>query len=423
MLDILKYRVKKPYHFLKTGILGGLPAELQTHHPQKKLFIIMVTGTDGKTTTATLLHHVLSQAGIKTGLLTTIAAKIGQAEIETGLHVTAPHPRELYSVLARMVQEGCTHAVIEMTSHGAYQYRNWGITPQIGVITNITNEHLDYHITFEEYVKAKAKLFSHTPKVIVHSHDPCLELLRRYIQSSHLITAARFSALPPEIKSAIQQRFPQMYNQRNASLVWTVAKELKIPHTDFATAITTFPVIPGRMQTIPIRAPYQVIVDFAHTPAGVQAVLTVLKKQLQQQKKPGRLISVLGCAGLRDTTKRARMGQLAAQYSDLAIFTAEDPRTEDIWSIIRQMKEQIVDDHSTIASIADRGEALFFALKKCAKKGDVVVILGKGHEKSLCIGEQEFPWSDSAAVQWILEKNSVPQLGIWQPAIAANKHT
>ena len=165
MLSLLMYYLKRPYHFFKTGLMRGLPAQVKNHFPQRRLKIILISGTDGKTTTCTLLHDILNAGSIKAGLITTVSAKIGSKIIDTGLHVTAPEPQDLYTVLRQMVDAGCTHVVMEMTSHGAYQFRNWGITAWLGGITNITHEHFDYHINYQEYAKAKLQQFRGAQKV------------------------------------------------------------------------------------------------------------------------------------------------------------------------------------------------------------------------------------------------------------------
>ena len=157
------------------------------------------------------------------------------------------------------------------------------------------------------------------------------------------------------------------------------------------------------MQEVSTKKPFRVVVDFAHTPNALKVSLISLRQQLRKQKKQGKLIAVFGCAGLRDRAKRPMMGAVGAELADIAIFTAEDPRTEEVWSIIRQMKEQLLSGHNRVLSIADRRKAIEFALTVLAKPGDIVGIFGKGHEKSMCYGTIEYPWSDIQAVQEILE--------------------
>lgn len=410
MLENIIYQCKRPYHFIKTGLLEGLPAEISTGFPQRKLNIIAITGTDGKTTSSTLLYHVLKTAGKKVGLISTVAAYIGEEENETGFHVTAPQPRELYHFMAQMVKEGYEYLILEATSHGIYQYRTWGIKPLVAGVTNITHEHLDYHITYDNYVAAKALLLQSAKTAVINSDDASTSRLRKVLRSKKatVIEYSAQSRLPKVIQHAANERFAETYNQSNVRLVTAIAKALDIASTDIAQAILSFPAIPGRMQEIPNRRQLKIIVDFAHTPQGLQAALTSLHKELKPGKK---LIAVFGCAGLRDRAKRPLMTEIALEWADLVILTAEDPRTENVWSIIRQMKEQLTSDHAKIVSIADRGEAIAFALKQ-AKAGDTIGIFGKGHEQSMAFGHQEYPWSDQKAVKELLAgkalSNSLP---------------
>lgn len=406
MLSLVLYRLKRPYHFFKTGLLQGLRAQWQYGFPEKRLKIIVITGTDGKTTTATLLHHVLTTNQIKAGLLTTVSAQIGTKSIDTGLHVTAPEPQQLYDVLRQMVDAGCTHVVMEMTSHGSYQFRNWGIKPWLGGVTNITHDHFDYHLNYKEYALAKLIQFKKTPKVYFPEGDRSYSLARKILRSVQVKLYSSSTKLPPIIFRALTQRFPETFNRQNAILASLIAIEVGVPPAKIASAIRSFIGVAGRLEQIPTSKGFRIYVDFAHTPHAVESVLSYLKSQTK-----GRLIAILGCAGLRDRVKRPMMGKKAATYADLAIFTAEDPRTENVWTIIGQMKSQLHTLHNKVISVPDRGIALSFAISDLAKRGDTVVILGKGHENSMCFGSQEFLWNDRTAVQQILNSGEVPTLG------------
>lgn len=404
---MLIYKSKRIFHFFKTGLLQALPAMIKTNLPQNKLFIIGITGTDGKTTTSTLVHHILTQSGIKTGLITTLGAKIGNKNIETGLHVTNPTPSLLYQVLRKMVDEGCTHLVLEMTSHGAYQFRNFGIRPQIGAITNITHEHYDYHQNFTEYVKAKSSLFFFTPVVWVNANEQSMPQLKN-ILGSRLKTFTHKTNLKKSITDAINARFNQTYNRLNAKLAALICLSIDIKIENIAQAINVFPEISGRMQEVKNTRGFRTIVDFAHTPRAVEASLKALRSELPNKKT--RLIVVFSSAGERDISKRPQMGKVAAKVANLVIFTAEDPRHENVWTIINQLKSDLGDNYSKVVSIPDRGQAIYFAINHIAKKGDIVAILGKGHEKSMCFGKQEYEWSDVEAVASALH-NQLFKLG------------
>lgn len=402
MFKLLVYKLKRVLHFFKTGVLEGIPAQVATKFPNRRLKIIMITGTDGKTTSSTLLYNILKTAGFKVGLITTVAAYIGDEQLDTGFHVTAPSPKLLYNVLKKMLQAGCTHVVLEMTSHGAYQYRNWGLRPEIAGLTNISHEHLDYHINYYEYVKAKLLILDSAATAIINADDASYEYLQEIERLTPRMEAySAADTLPKKIADAITQRFAETYNQMNARLAVAIASRLGATMEAIADGITSFAGVPGRMQVI-AEKPVRVIVDFAHTPNAVESVLTALRKEYPK----GKLIAVHGCAGLRDTAKRPAMGRISSTLADLAIFTAEDPRTEDVWSIIRQMKEGITTTHAKVISIADRREAITKAIHVYAKPGDTVVVLGKGHETSMCFGTTETPWSDISVTQELTQKTA-----------------
>ncbi len=401
----LIYRLKRPYHFVKTGLIKGLPAQLKHGFPAKEIKVITLTGTDGKTTTSTLLYHILHQADKKVGLISTVAAYIGSEEIDTGLHVTAPTPDKLHRFIKEMVNKNLKYLVLELTSHGAYQYRDWGIQPKITGITNVSHEHLDYHLSYDNYLDAKALILQKAPTVFLNQDDKSFYELKDRLNAreQNINSYSVEKKLDPKIEIAINDKFPETYNQMNARLAATIALKIGLEPEKIAAGIESFPGVPGRMETIKNNQGINIIIDFAHTPNGLRSALTALRKQIDE-KDLGRLISVLGCAGLRDRDKRPKMGKISTDLSDLAVFTAEDPRTENVWSIIRQMKEQLKKNHDKIVSIADRRKAIEFALTKLAQPGDTVAIFGKGPEKSMCIGKKEYPWSDKKAVRKVLKQ-------------------
>lgn len=401
MYKQILYKIKRPYHFIKTGLLNGLKSQIQYRFPARKLKIITITGTDGKTTSSTMLYHVLKTAKLKVGLLSTVAAYLGNKSIDTGFHITSPQPSDLQKFMREMVNEKYEYLVLEVTSHGSYQFRDWGIKPVLSGVTNIANEHLDYHINYNEYLNAKANILRKAPTAVLNSDDYSYQFLIKKLGSTNLVTYSKESELPSKVQKSIQKRFPENYNQMNAKLVYALSKLLHIDDKDFIKAINTFEGIPGRMQVIPNRKRINIVVDFAHTPQGLRAVLRSLREQIDK-KKSGKLIAVFGCAGQRDIGKRPEMGEIATKIADIAVFTAEDPRNEDVWSIIRQMKEGLTQNHDKVVSIAQRGEAIEFAINKLAKPGDTVVVLGKGHEQSMCYFGVEYPWNDVDAINQIL---------------------
>jgi len=405
MFDLFLYQLKKPYHFFKTGLLSGLPAQLKYRFPNKQLQVICITGTDGKTTSTTLLYSVLKAAGKKVALLSTVAAYIGDEAIDTGFHVTTPDPAQIQSFMRRMVDEGYEYLVLEATSHGIYQYRLWGVDPAIVGITNISLEHLDYHLTYDLYVQAKAALAKKSRVAIINADDEMsFSKLKKELRSSRatVMTFSMQDDLPKSIKKGISERFTEQYNQMNARLVYKMSQVIGITDQDFILGIKKFSGIPGRMESLGMFLGAEVIVDFAHTPKALESALLALREKIKKTKKRGKLIAVFGCAGLRDTAKRPIMGRLAAELADVAIFTAEDPRTEDVWAIIRQMKSNLGEYQAKVISLGDRQEAIKYAFATYAEPNNIIGIFGKGHEKSMAIGETEYPWSDQEAVRGIM---------------------
>lgn len=382
--------LKNYYHWIQ--------AEYAYHRyrrPSRKLTIIGVTGTDGKTTTSTLIYHILNTAGYKVALISTVAAYIGDQVIHTGFHVTTPNSSALQSLLHNIVTKDYTHVVIEATSHGLDQHRLLGINPHTAVYTNISHEHLDYHKTYQNYVQAKAKLMQGASHIVLNKQDKSFAYLKPFIPSSAQVHT--YPITNDTVLSVINQQFPEEYNQQNAQAAALTAQIHDVTTSDIIKGIKTFAGIPGRMERVARYKGAQIIVDFAHTPNALLHALTALKP-----RTTNRLISVFGSAGLRDRQKRPSMANISSGIADLTILTAEDPRTEDVDVIIQQMKDGVTQNHNKVISINNRFEAIKFTLK-IAKKGDVIGIFGKGHEQSMNIdGLKEIPWSDKEVIQKLI---------------------
>lgn len=401
MKSELLYRLKRPYHLLKTGLAKGLPARIRHGFPDKKLKIIAITGTDGKTTSSTLLYHILHQAGKKVALISTVAAYIEGEKIDTGLHVTSPAPDQLFALMKQMVKRDVEYVVLEFTSQGAYQHRLFGINPLIAGVTNIDQDHFDYHLNYRNYVAAKALGLQKAKTIVLNEDDQSYYRLKKILQGGgkHFLDYGQEIKLNNKIEQALKSRFVENFNQNNARLVSSIALELGLDAATISQAMLTFEGVPGRMQEVPNKKGVKIFIDFAHTPQGLRSALTALQVIRKKEKLSGKIIAVYGCAGLRDAAKRPIMGEIGVELADLCVFTAEDPRTEDIWSIIRQMKESLTTGHNKIVSIPDRQEAISFALGTLAKKGDIVAVFGKGPEKSMAYGAEELPWSEEEAIQ------------------------
>lgn len=378
----------------------GVSANFLFGYPSKKIEIIGVTGTDGKTTTSNIIYHILQTSGFKTGLVSTVNAKIGKNEYDTGFHVTNPGPFQLQKLLSLMVKNKLEYAVLEVTSHGLDQNRNFGIDFEIGVLTNITHEHLDYHKTFDNYVSAKAKLFQKSKVCIIN--EKYYKYFKKYINDGQKVILYNSKTLKQNILKTIKNKFKEEYNLQNATAAVLTAKELGVSEKNIIKAIKSFSGVEGRMQEIKNKLGIKIIVDFAHTPNALENVLLTLKKQKGTKNK---LISVFGCAGERDIQKRPMMADISTKLADISIFTAEDPRHEDVNEIIKQMEAGIKNKKSLIYKIPDRFQAIKKAIS-ISKKGDIVVVCGKGHEKSMAYGNVEKPWSDVKAINKILNLES-----------------
>lgn len=387
-------------------LVEAVAANVLYAFPSKRVTVLAVTGTDGKTTTSTLLYHILKQSGKKVALISTVAAFIGSDAIDTGFHVTNPSPFALQKLLKRTAQEGMEYVVLEITSHGIDQYRNWGITPLVAGITNVTHEHLDYHKTYQNYVETKTRLLVQAKHAYINgdakqSFDKIQVIVKR---SNTPFTVISADGLSSGVAKATRKRFGQeKYNFENVALAQGIAKHVGIDEKSIIKAILDFPGVKGRMQEIRNDRGMHIVVDFAHTPNALERALESMKERMKKDKKSGRLIVVFGCAGLRDVSKRPMMGKIACEKADFAVFTSEDPRTEDIWTIINQMKSDIQAGHDKVVSIADRFEAIAFAMNTLGKEGDTLLITGKGHEQSMNIGGTEHDWSDEKAVLKILK--------------------
>lgn len=326
--------------------------------PTGGLKVIGVTGTDGKTTTVNMIYQILKAAGKKVSMISTINAP--------GLHVTSPDPFMVQKFAKDVADHGDEYLVLEVTSHGLDQFRFWGIKFEVGVITNITHEHLDYHKTFKNYYHTKLKL----------------------------LKMAKIPVVKKKLK--LKLKIPGDYNIENASAAIAVTTALGIDQVLAKKALENFTGLTGRMEEIKNSKGIKIIVDFAHTPNGLEQALKTLRKQTK-----GKLIVVFGSAGQRDEGKRPLMGEIAKRLADYAVVTAEDPRGE-----LETINKQITQGAKIGVNffvINDRQKAIDFAINKLAGKGDIVGIFGKGHERSMNLdGKKEIPWSDKEAVEKVL---------------------
>jgi len=386
-----------------------------------KQAFIGVTGTDGKTTTCSMIYHILRRLGYNPGMITTVGVKVGDESFDTGLHTTTPSAQELFKFIKEMQSKNCTHIVLECTSHGLTMGRLAGIKLDVAVYTNIKREHLDYHKTWGNYAKAKSLLISrHLKKdgvaVLNEGDKRAFNVLRSLadVFVSYKVRDADIGETKSGLEFSLGGRLCKLpvlgrYNVENALAAIEACKILGVDRPASAKALEAFKPVTGRMNILQ-RKPFYVIVDFAHTPNALRLVLRSVQKL--KRAKGSRIILVFGCAGKRDTSKRVPMGRIAKKYANIVILTAEDPRSESLksindeiergWNFVKDGSDKVLIRFDDAAlNVGVRRKAVRKALS-LAKEGDVVLVTGKGHEQSLCFGTKEYPWNDISEVRKLL---------------------
>lgn len=383
-------------------------------NPSEKLKMVGVTGTNGKTTTATLLHGLFHLLGYKTGLLSTVVNKIGQREIPS-THTT-PDALQLNSLLREMVLNKCTHCFMEVSSHAIVQHRIAGVHFTGGLFTNITHDHLDYHKTFEEYIRAKKKFFDQLPAsafALVNKDDSHSSVM---VQNTNAKRKTFSLKMPADYKcKVIENRFSGLqlnidgtsvwakligaFNAYNILGVYAVAVLLGENKMEVLTAISNLPSVEGRFQYVKTPNRITGIVDYAHTPDALKKVLLTIK-ELRTGKE--NVITVVGCGGDRDPLKRPLMAEIATELSDRIILTSDNPRSEDPDAILREMHKGINPAFAKkTLSITDRKEAIKTACS-LAQDEDIILVAGKGHEKYQEIKGVKYPFDDMKVLSEML---------------------
>lgn len=361
-------------------------------NPSDKLKLIGVTGTNGKTTTSYILKYVLQNAGFKTGLIGTIANFIGDKKIDAKL--TTPESNDLNLLLTEMLEENCTHAVMEVSSHSLVLHRVYGLNFTAGIFTNITSDHLDFHNTFEEYLLAKKILFdslSDNAASIINSDDSsyksitadCKAKIYKYgiteiadYQIKNItydLNGTNFTVENSKNTYTIHIPLVGTFNAYNATAAFVSADILGIDKNQIVESLKTIPQVPGRFEVIG-KELKKVIVDYSHTADSLEKALQAIRSIVKNDYK---VVTVFGCGGDRDKTKRPVMGKIATEFSDQVYITSDNPRTEDPYAIIEDIKKGINKTNYTV--IEDRGEAIKQAIINSPEKS-VILIAGKGHE-------------------------------------------
>lgn len=387
-------------------------------NPSKRLKVIGVTGTNGKTTVTYLLESILNKAGFETGVIGTINYRFKEKAF-TATNTT-PGPIELESMLADMLKSGCEYAIMEVSSHSLHQHRVDNIFFDTAVFTNITEEHLDYHRTIGNYFEAKKRIFGKLKSrgtAILNNDDKRVAALKNSIKKRVLtyglendadvaakeiklsLNGSSFIAVTPKGPIDIRTKLIGRHNVSNilAGIAASFADGLDLGH--IKRGVESFECVPGRLEPIDLRQPFRVFVDYAHTEDALYNILSLLRAVAKNN-----IITVVGCGGNRDRKKRPLMGKVSCEYSDRVIITSDNPRFEEPRHIISEIENGIIGRYSNYEVIEDRRAAIEKALA-CASRDDIVVIAGKGHEKYQIVKDKIMPFDDCEVVRSILKGN------------------
>jgi UDP-N-acetylmuramoyl-L-alanyl-D-glutamate--2,6-diaminopimelate ligase len=395
-------------------------------HPSLQLGVIGITGTDGKTTTAYLVDHILRSAGATTGMVGTVATRIGNREELHSSRQTTPESSDIQQYLRQMVDASAAWAVLEATSHGLAMHRLDHVRFDIAAVTNITREHLDFHSTVENYRRAKATLLQRVGEgsgiAVVNADDAGSRAIEHFANGATII---RYSAAGRDadvraldihatgtvsefvVDAGVRGRGECMlpligeFNVANALCATGVALAAGVDFDEITAALATAPAVPGRMARVEAGQPFSVVVDYAHTPSAIEKVLSLLRGLHPSAK----LIAVFGSAGERDVEKRPLQGAVAARLADVTIVTSEDPRCEDPNAIIAQIAAGAeaagAEAGKTLFCRTDRRDAIRLAIE-LASPGDCVLLAGKGHEASIIWGREKLPWDEAAVARELI---------------------
>ncbi|MBO4897261.1 MAG: UDP-N-acetylmuramoyl-L-alanyl-D-glutamate--2,6-diaminopimelate ligase [Clostridia bacterium] len=378
-----------------------------------RLKIIGVTGTNGKTTVTYLVKKILELKGIKAGIIGTNQNIVGNEVLEAGR--TTPESLDLHELFKRMEDAGATHVIMEVSSHALALSRTYGIDFEVGAFTNLTQDHLDFHKTFEEYYKAKAKLFSQCKKGAVNIDDSYGERMAQdskapvltygisdkadiraeniKLSERGVIFDVNYGGKTHEVRLGI----PGKFSVYNALTAITICLQLGIDFEDIVKGLILAKGVKGRAEVVPLSAPYTVIIDYAHTPDGLENIINTVRGFAK-----GRVVTLFGCGGDRDKTKRPIMGDIAGTLSDFCVVTSDNPRTENPSLIIKDVLEGMKKFEGKYVAIEDRTEAIKYAMEN-AKEGDVIILAGKGHETYQIVKSGKIDYDERVIVKSIFE--------------------
>src|SRR5690554_1210393 len=398
-------------------VMGELAAAFYDY-PHKRLKLIGVTGTNGKTTTTYLIKTILDKAGYKTGLIGTIKNIIGEKTLPATR--TTPESLDLYELFARMVDEGVSHVVMEVSSHALDLNRVEGIRFQIAVFTNISQDHLDYHESFQNYLQTKSRLFASVSEdgfAVVNIDDNAAKAMIKAsrgqvlcyginnladIQAEEILLAANGVSFCVRGKREfnINLKLTGFFNIYNSLAAISCALALGIDNPTIKTRLDSLYRVEGRFKLVNEGQDFTIIVDYAHTPDGMQNL-----QQTAREFVDGRIIVVFGCGGDRDRGKRPLMEQVSARYGDISVLTSDNPRSEEPLSILKDIEAGIkeINEDTAYEVMPDRREAIIFAVNK-ARRNDMVIILGKGHENYQIFKDKTLSFDDRDVAREAIRK-------------------
>ncbi len=404
-------------------------------HPSRKLGLIGITGTKGKSTTTNLIASIFQSAGLKSGLMSTLNFRIGDHDWENETRQTTQESLENHAMLAEMVRQDVRYAIIETSSHGLALHRVGAMVYDVGIVTNITSEHLDFHGTVEQYRRDKARLFEGldptaekglgvNKAAILNRDDSSYDYLLPFcrvpiityaIEQSADVravdldlsgAASRFRVVTPTGEAQIETPLIGRFNVYNCLATIAAGYTQGLSLEKMRETLAQISGIPGRMERIDCGQPFTVIVDYAHTPDSLEQVLRLLRPLT-----PGRIIAVFGSAGERDTQKRPRQGAISAQLADLTFLTDEDCREEDPEKILDEIAAGALAAGAEIGKnlwlIVDRRQAISAAFD-AARPGDTVLLAGKGHEHCIIVGREMLPWDEREVARELLRARQTP---------------
>ncbi len=383
-------------------------------NPKDKLKLIGITGTNGKTTTAFLIKSMLEKMGKKTGIIGTVHNMAGDNIIPSDN--TTPDAYELHRLFDLMVKEGCEYAVMEVSSHALDQKRVEGLRFSAGVFTNLTQDHLDYHVTMENYVAAKRKLFNICEVAVINGDDKYAADMQKGVScpvitfgvsdsANYFATDVEYHPRGTQFKlngvaasAEVVTQTPGRFSVYNAMGSACALVALGFDFKDVCASLSEAKGVIGRAEVVPTGRDFTVLIDYAHTPDGVENILSTVN-----EIKRGRLVTLFGCGGDRDKTKRPIMGRIASELSDFVIVTSDNPRTESPSAIINDIMVGVNEGKTPYVVIENRAEAIAYAIKN-AKKDDVIVLAGKGHETYQIIGKEKKDFDERVIVAQALEE-------------------